>query len=95
MQVQRFYDQVRNRRVSTALPEDFNDRRVEIIVLTLDEPTEARQPCIVTPILISPARSEFTGIFSAAPRRATGFCRGDRARHALGIYNPSATTPVR
>ncbi len=41
MQVQRLYDQVRNRRVSTALPEDFNDRRVEIIVLTLDEPTEA------------------------------------------------------
>ena len=41
MQVQRFYDQVRDRRVSIELLEDFNDRRVEIIVLTLEEPTEA------------------------------------------------------
>jgi hypothetical protein len=40
MQVQRLYEQVRNRRVSIELPEDFNDRRVEIIVLTLDEPVE-------------------------------------------------------
>ncbi|MBK1725307.1 hypothetical protein [Thiocystis violacea] len=44
MQVQRLYDQVRNRRVSIELPENFNDRRVEIIVLTLDEPTETSSP---------------------------------------------------
>ena len=38
MQVERRFQQVRNRRVSIELPDSFNDRQVEIIVLTLDEP---------------------------------------------------------
>lgn len=37
MQVQRLFEQVKDRRVLIELPSDFNDRRVEIIVLTIDE----------------------------------------------------------
>ena len=39
MQVERLFEQVKNRRVLIELPNTFNDRRVEMIVLTLDEPT--------------------------------------------------------
>lgn len=39
MQVERFFEQVKDRRVLIELPDTFNGRRVEIIVLTLDEPT--------------------------------------------------------
>ncbi|AUB80984.1 hypothetical protein [Candidatus Thiodictyon syntrophicum] len=38
MQVERRFEQVKNRRVSIELPDCFNDRHVEIIVLALDEP---------------------------------------------------------
>ena len=38
MQVQRLFEQVKDRRVLIELPDDFNNRRVEIIVLTVDEP---------------------------------------------------------
>ena len=41
MQVQRLFEQVKDRRVLIELPSDFNDRRVEIIVLTMDEPFPA------------------------------------------------------
>ena len=38
MHVERLFEQVRDRRVLIELPDAFNDRRVEIIVLTVDEP---------------------------------------------------------
>ena len=38
MQVERLFEQVKDRRVLIELPDTFNDRRVEIIVLTMDEP---------------------------------------------------------
>lgn len=37
MQVERFFAQVTDRWVSIELPDSFNDRQVEIIVLALDE----------------------------------------------------------
>ena len=37
MQVQRLFEQVKDRRVLIELPSEFNDRRVEINVLTIDE----------------------------------------------------------
>lgn len=38
MQVERLFEQVKDRRVLIELPDGFNNRRVEIIVLTVDEP---------------------------------------------------------
>lgn len=38
MQIQRLFGQVKDRRVLIELPDDFNNRHVEIIVLTMDEP---------------------------------------------------------
>lgn len=43
MQVERLFEQVKDRRVLIELPDAFNDRRVEIIVLTVDEPTPAHR----------------------------------------------------
>jgi hypothetical protein len=37
MQVERLFTQVTDRRISIELPASFNDRRVEIIVLALDD----------------------------------------------------------
>lgn len=37
MQVERLFTQVTDRRVSIELPDSFNDRQVEIIVLALDD----------------------------------------------------------
>lgn len=37
MQVERRFEQVKNRRISIELPDSFNDRQVEIIVLAPDE----------------------------------------------------------
>ncbi|MCC7220397.1 MAG: hypothetical protein IT490_06675 [Candidatus Contendobacter sp.] len=44
MQVERLFEQVKDWRVLIELPDTFNDRRVEIIILTLDEsvPTHRR-----------------------------------------------------
>lgn len=39
MQVERLFEQVKDRRVLIELPDTFNDRRVEIIVLTMDRET--------------------------------------------------------
>jgi hypothetical protein len=45
MQVERRFEQVKNRRVSIELPDSFNDRQVEIIVLAPDEaPPAHRRP---------------------------------------------------
>jgi hypothetical protein len=45
MQVQRRVEKVKNRQITIELPESFIDRKVEIIVLTLDEePPVSRQP---------------------------------------------------
>ena len=45
MQVERLFTQVMDRRVSIELPDSFNDRQVEIIVLALDEaPPAYRRP---------------------------------------------------
>ena len=45
MQVERLFTQVTDRRVSIELPDSFNDRQVEIIVLALDEtPPAHRRP---------------------------------------------------
>jgi hypothetical protein len=38
MQVARWFEQVKDRGVLIELPDHFNNRRVEIIVLTVDEP---------------------------------------------------------
>ena len=38
MQAKRLFEQVKDRQVLIELPDDFNNRRVEIIVLTVDEP---------------------------------------------------------
>lgn len=38
MQVEWLFKQVKDRQVLLELPDDFNNRRVEIIVLTVDEP---------------------------------------------------------
>jgi hypothetical protein len=39
MQAHRTFGQVKDRRVLIELPSDFDGRKVEIIVLTLDEPS--------------------------------------------------------
>ncbi len=39
MQVERLFEQVKNRRVLIELPENFNNHRVEIIILTVDDST--------------------------------------------------------
>lgn len=39
MQVERWFEEVKDRRVLIELPDHFNNRRVEIIVLTVDEPS--------------------------------------------------------
>ncbi|TVR61729.1 MAG: hypothetical protein EA420_11255 [Candidatus Competibacteraceae bacterium] len=38
MQVERLFEQVKDRRVLIELPDSFNNHRVEIIVLTVDDP---------------------------------------------------------
>lgn len=38
MQVTRLFEQVKNRRVQIELPDEFNNRQVEIIILTMDDP---------------------------------------------------------
>lgn len=38
MQVERVFEQVKDRRVLIELPDNFNNRRVEIIILTVDDP---------------------------------------------------------
>jgi hypothetical protein len=43
MQVERLFEQVKDRRVLIELPDAFNNRRVEIIVLTADEPVAVRR----------------------------------------------------
>jgi len=43
MQVERLFEQVKDRRVLIELPDGFNNRRVEIIVLTVDEPPPVRR----------------------------------------------------
>ncbi len=43
MQVERLFEQVKDRQVLIELPDDFNNRRVEIIVLTVDEPLPVRR----------------------------------------------------
>ena len=37
MQVERLFERVKNRQVLIELPEDFNNHRVEIIILTEDD----------------------------------------------------------
>lgn len=45
MQVERRFEHVKDRRVSIELPDSFNDRDVEIIVLALDQAAaESRSP---------------------------------------------------
>ena len=45
MQVERLFEQVKDRQVLIKLPDYFNDRSVEIIVLTLDDtPSHHRRP---------------------------------------------------
>ncbi|MEI6414279.1 MAG: hypothetical protein WCP34_08465 [Pseudomonadota bacterium] len=45
MQVERLFEQVKDRQVLIKLPDYFNDRNVEIIVLTADDsPTVHRRP---------------------------------------------------
>lgn len=39
MQVERRFEKVKDRRVSIELPDTFNDRQVEIIILTVEEPS--------------------------------------------------------
>lgn len=43
MQVERLFEQVKDRRVLIELPDGFNNRRVEIIILTVDEPSPVRR----------------------------------------------------
>ncbi len=43
MQVERLFEQVKDRHVLIELPDAFNNRRVEIIVLTADEPVAVRR----------------------------------------------------
>ncbi len=43
MHVERLFEQVKDRRVLIELPDAFNGRRVEIIVLTMDEPAPAHR----------------------------------------------------
>ncbi len=45
MQVERLFERVKDRRVLIELPDSFNDRRVEIIILTTDDaPPAYRRP---------------------------------------------------
>ena len=45
MQVERRFEQIKNRQVIIELPESFVDHKVEIIVLTVDEETSpSRRP---------------------------------------------------
>lgn len=43
MQVERRFEKVKDRRVLIELPDTFNDRQVEIIILTVEEPAIAHR----------------------------------------------------
>ena len=43
MQVERLFEQVKDRRVLIELPDSFNNHRVEIIILTVDDPVSVHR----------------------------------------------------
>ncbi|MBK7673505.1 MAG: hypothetical protein IPJ27_01340 [Candidatus Accumulibacter sp.] len=93
MQVERLFEQVKDRRVLIELPDAFNNGRVEIIVLTADEPVPVhRRP----PRTLS-AGSKSMATFSAAFPKAIGTCLDDRSRHThLALIDQwgSDTSPI-
>jgi hypothetical protein len=90
MQVERRFEQVKDRRVLIELPDSFNNYRVEIIILTTDDAPPAHR----RPIPTLPANSKFMAIFLTRFPKPTGICHDDRPRHAhLAVVDQPGSNP--